>query len=192
MDSSNLAGLRTTIGYIDAQIYDIKEISSTIFKKVKGEVEKQNAIRKAEKLFGDGKFQASHDQLSDAQFSKEFDALIIKADALHRLQKYNDAIELFQKASKIRPYEFLPYFLLGVSCFRARRFEDAVKYYARAHKIDPDHVTVIQDAVESKKWRERMENPLTRWYYSRKLINGSAMLRNELNKETIEEYRKNL
>ena len=175
-DDTKLPGFPVTRGFLDTREVSIQEIADILYRKVKDRVEIQNAVREAEKHFNAGDFERAVTTLENVDVTDSYDGLVMKADALHRLFRYKESIAAYEKAIKIRGDEFLPYFLLGVSCFRDQQFEKAVKYYARAHELNPTHLTVIQDGYLAELWHRRMSNPLTRWYYARQLRKGKAVL----------------
>ena len=144
IDDTNLPGLPITRGFLDTRTKSLSEISAIIYDKVKDRVAIQNAVREAETHFNAGDFERAVSVLDNVDLDGNYDGLVMKGDALHRLFRYNESIEAYEQAIELRNDEFLPYFLLGVSCFRDQQFGKAVKYYARAHELNPTHLTVIQ------------------------------------------------
>ncbi len=65
-----------------------------------------------------------------------------KGNSLYGLEKYEDAVEAYDKALKIEPKDAEVWYSKGVVLGRLGRYEDAVEAYDKALEIEPKYAEV--------------------------------------------------
>ena len=75
----------------------------------------------------------------------DFDAQIKAGDMYLRIQRFDKAVEFYEKASKIKPEDYETIVKIGNTNFDAKQFEAAEKWYEKALQIKPDVVGVRTD-----------------------------------------------
>lgn len=75
----------------------------------------------------------------------DFDAQVIAAQRLYEQRQYEQAIEFFSRANKLRPDDYNTITNLGNSYFDAGRFDLAEKWYNTALSKKPNDVNVRTD-----------------------------------------------
>jgi tetratricopeptide (TPR) repeat protein len=76
---------------------------------------------------------------------KNFDAQVEAAQRLYENRRYDEAIELFQRANGLRPDDYETMTALANTYFDAGRYEDAEKRYTAALAKKPDDANVRTD-----------------------------------------------
>lgn len=74
-----------------------------------------------------------------------FDAQIKAGDMYTKIQKFDTAIEYYQKANQIKPDDYGLIVKIGNTFFDAKNFESAEKWYEKALAIKPDDKGVRTD-----------------------------------------------
>lgn len=76
---------------------------------------------------------------------ESYDAQIAAGKMYAKIERFDEALEHFRKAQKLKPEDFDANAQLGNAYFDAKKFEDAEKAYEMAIEITPDNVTVQSD-----------------------------------------------
>ena len=86
-----------------------------------------------------------------------FDAQMKAAALFEQIQRYDQALEFYQKAQKAKPNDFGVLVALGNTSFDLQRFPEAERWYKEALKLKPDDVSVRTDLGLSYYLREPKE-----------------------------------
>ena len=76
---------------------------------------------------------------------QDFDAQMKAGDLYYQIKRYDQAIEFFQRAQKVRPAEFSALVSLGNSNFDLERYREAQRWYEQALKVRANDVNVRTD-----------------------------------------------
>ena len=76
---------------------------------------------------------------------QNYDAQIKAGQMYSRIQRFDQALEFYERAHKIKPDDFDANVQLGNGYFDARKFEKAGEFYSKALKINPRDVGVRTD-----------------------------------------------
>lgn len=72
--------------------------------------------------------------------------LQMKAGALFaQIQRYDQALEFYQKAQQAKPNDFSVRVALGNTSFELQRFQEAERWYKEALKLNPRHEETLQN-----------------------------------------------
>jgi tetratricopeptide (TPR) repeat protein len=74
-----------------------------------------------------------------------FEAQTVAGDMYLRIQKFDKAIEFYQKANQIKPADYQIMVRIGNAYFDSGQFEQAEKWYLKALEIKPEDVNVRTD-----------------------------------------------
>jgi len=74
-----------------------------------------------------------------------FEAQMTAGDLYYQIQRFDGAIEFYEKARKLRPEANEPLIKLGNTYFDAERYEDAERQYSTVLKRTPNDVNVRTD-----------------------------------------------
>lgn len=75
----------------------------------------------------------------------DFDAQFKAGELFYQIQRYDDALEFWQKANKLRPDDYETVVKLGNANYDAGRYQDAERWYTSALLKKPDDVNVRTD-----------------------------------------------
>lgn len=78
------------------------------------------------------------------------DALVLQAQALHRLERGPEALERLRKAARLAPESAAPHFEAGSLEFGRFQFDRAAAAFARAVACDPKHITARANLAFSR------------------------------------------
>ncbi len=85
-------------------------------------------------------------QLQQARNSpNDFDAQFKAGELFYQIQRYDDALEFWQKANKLRPDDYETVVKLGNANYDAGRYQDAERWYTSALLKKPGDVNVRTD-----------------------------------------------
>ncbi len=74
-----------------------------------------------------------------------FDAQIEAGEMYAQIERFDNALEFYERAQKIKPDDFRANVKLGNAFFDAKQFEKAEEFYAKAIEIDPKEPNVRTD-----------------------------------------------
>jgi tetratricopeptide (TPR) repeat protein len=155
LDSTELPGLLSTIGYLSIKDKSIQEISKIIHQKVVGLAIVNRAVRKADEAFRLGQFQSVIDLLGEPEIfehlGKDRASLRLLCDAYMAIGSYNEAISGFQLILRNVDNDAESYFLAGVCLCRLRRYDEAIPYLENAVELAPHHKTALNNLRAAKR-----------------------------------------
>lgn len=76
---------------------------------------------------------------------ENYEAQMKAGDMYAKIQRFDEAVNYYEKANQIKPDNYQTIVKIGNSYFDARRFEAAEKWYDRALAVNPDDVNVRTD-----------------------------------------------
>jgi tetratricopeptide (TPR) repeat protein len=74
-----------------------------------------------------------------------FEAQMTAGDLFYQIQRFDSAVEFYQKANRLRPNENEPLIKLGNANFDSERYLEAERFYTDVLKRTPDDVAVRTD-----------------------------------------------
>lgn len=75
-----------------------------------------------------------------------------RGQAYRRLEKYNDALADFDKATEIKPDLAPAFFESGMAYYAQEKYKQAIGSYDKAVKIDPNNAEYVYSRCVSKSW----------------------------------------
>lgn len=89
---------------------------------------------------------AVQEQLQQARNSpSDFDAQFKAGQLFYEIHRYDDALQFWQQANKLRPDDYKTIVKLGNANYDAERYQDAERWYTSALAKKPDDVNVRTD-----------------------------------------------
>ncbi len=76
---------------------------------------------------------------------QDFEAQMKAGDLYYQIKRYDQALEFFQRAQKVKPADFNALVSLGNVSFDLDRFPEAAQWYEQALKLQPKDVNVRTD-----------------------------------------------
>lgn len=155
LDDAELPGLLPTVGFVHLKGLGVRRVARLINDKTADFARQNTAVRLARSLYDEGKFARALAKIRDTDFDDNVEALRIRGDCLGELGRYPEAVDALQTLRARRPSDFMASMLLGIFCFRLRRFEDAIRHYESANRIRPGHPTVTGDLAAARRYAKR-------------------------------------
>jgi tetratricopeptide (TPR) repeat protein len=159
---------------------------------------KENRDLALKELGNDNEIPPSQNDTSDLQ---DTDALNKKGEDLHRLGRYQEAIEYYDRALEIEPNDALVWYNKGTTLGSLEKYDESIENFDRALAIDPNYVSALYNKGIALLHLGRYEEALE--YHDRALAidpnhvkalisNGLALRNLERYNEAIEYYDKAL
>lgn len=76
---------------------------------------------------------------------KNFEAQMTAADLYYQIQRYDEAAQFYEAATKLKPADPEPMIKLGNSLFDAEKFVEAEPWYTKALEKEPKNINVRTD-----------------------------------------------
>ncbi len=76
---------------------------------------------------------------------QDFDAQMTAGDLYYQIQRFDDALEFYKKANRLRPEAIEPSIKIGNSHFDVEQYSEAEQWYSAVLKKTPNDLTVRND-----------------------------------------------
>lgn len=162
LDDTKVPGLPKTTAYLEIRgLEDVQRVARILFEKVTDPLKLDNAVRLAESLFREGRFEEAFEHVKGREFDQNVDALRVRDEVYRKQGKIEDSIKALETILTIHEDDFMVHKKLGNRYITIQKFDLAIKHFMHAEEIlagDPVVAEGLQYARKKLAEKQEMGN----------------------------------